>query len=200
MPTSTHCSGERVPMTDAPLLFFHDTSVLVNFHRPSLIPALGNLLGPNVQWTASIRAECRRKEKELCLPPGLERAASEMLPQPISAEGGEHAALRQLRIQMAKPGDHPDEHLGEAETITIIQKRGLRAVFVTDDGDATKWAAPVPCAGTWKLLRMAYRRDVLTTAQAERLWDEFVGAGGHPPYYVSARRKLFDWLDAPAGS
>ena len=96
-------------MTDAPLLFFHDTSVLVNFHRAELLPALGTLLGPNVRWTASVRMECRRKERELCLP-GLESAASEMLQEPIFAESGEHTALRQLRVQMAKPGDHPDEH------------------------------------------------------------------------------------------
>lgn len=49
-------------MTDAPLLFFHDTSVLVNFHRPGLIPVLGPLLHENVRWNATIRAECQRKE------------------------------------------------------------------------------------------------------------------------------------------
>lgn len=186
-------------MTDAPRLFFHDTSVLVNFHRAGLIPALGILLGKNVRWTSSIRTECRRKERELGLP-GLESAASEMLKEPIFAEGGEHAALRQMRTQMAKPGDHPDEHLGEAETITVIRMRGVNAVFVTDDRNATTWAHPVPCAGTWKLLRIAYRRDVVTRMQAERLWDAFVDAGGHPPYHLSTRQRFFEWLDARTGA
>lgn len=89
-------------MTDAPLLFFHDTSVLVNFHRPGLIPVLGPLLRGNVRWTASIRHECQRKQYQLKLP-GLVDAADELLGEPLFADSGEHAAIRQLRQQMASP-------------------------------------------------------------------------------------------------
>src|SRR5699024_4480533 len=139
-------------VTGAPLMFFHDTSVLVNFHRPGLIPVLVRLLLENVRWTATFRAECQRKEQELGLP-GLVDAAEELLGDPLYANEEEHAAIRHLRRQMSAPGDHPQQHLGEAESLTIIQKRRLRAVFVTDDRAAVGWAAPIECVGTWKLLR-----------------------------------------------
>lgn len=181
-------------MTDAPLLFFHDTSVLVNFHRPGLLPVLGQLLRQNVRWTATIRTECERQERKLSLP-GLVAASEALLGEPLFPEGAEHAALRQLRTQMASPGDHRDEHLGEAETLTIIQKRAFHAVFVTDDGGAVAWADPIECVGTWKLIRLALRRGDATRAEAIRLWEAFVGAGGHPPHGMSSRDRYFSWLD-----
>lgn len=177
-------------MTDAPLLFFHDTSVLVNFHRPGLIPVLGPLLRGNVCWTASIRHECQRKQRQLELP-GLVDAADELLGEPLFADSGEHTAIRQLRRQMASPGDHPQQHLGEAESITLIQKRRLRAVFVTDDRAAMDWAEPIECVGTWKLIRLARRLDLVTPSQALRLWQSFVDAGGTPPHEI-ATRSLFE--------
>jgi hypothetical protein len=180
-------------MTSAPedpLLFFHDTSVLVNFHRPGLIPALGGLLGANVCWTGTIRAECERKQQQLGLS-GLVDAASDLLGDPLFPEAGEHASIRQLRSQMASPGDHPQQHLGEAESITLIQKRMLRAVFVTDDRAATHWAQPVECVGTWKLLRFAHRRNIVDRSDAVRLWHEFVDAGGTPPHEIGTR-ELFE--------
>lgn len=82
---------------------------------------------------------------------------------------------------MASPGDHPQQHLGEAESITLIQKRRLRAVFVTDDRAAMSWAKPIDCVGTWRLLRLARRRGLVTMEEAKALWQEFVGAGGTPP-------------------
>lgn len=167
-------------MTDAPLLFFHDTSVLVNFHRPGLIPVLGPLLRQNVCWTGSIRTECVRKERQLDLP-GLVDAADHLLGEPLLPAPGEHLSIRQLRRQMASPGDHPQQHLGEAESITLIQKRRLRAVFVTDDRAAMSWARPIDCVGTWRLLRLARTRGLVTSDQATSLWQEFVDAGGTPP-------------------
>ena len=167
-------------MTDAPLLFFHDTSVLVNFHRPGLIPVLGPLLRENVRWTGSIRTECARKEQQLELP-GLVDAADRLLGEPLLPEPSEHLSIRQLRRQMASPGDHPQQHLGEAESITLIQNRRLRAVFVTDDRAAMSWAKPIECVGTWRLLRLARRRGLVTMEEAKALWQEFVGAGGTPP-------------------
>lgn len=181
-------------MTDEPLLFFHDTSVLVNFHRPGLIPVLGTLLRGNVCWTASIRVECKRKQKKLELP-GLVDAAAELLGEPLYPEASEHAAIRQLRRQMATPGDHPQQHLGEAESITLIQKRRLRAVFVTDDRKAADWASPIESVGTWKLIRFARKRGLVTPSQAVRLWQEFVDAGGMPPHEIRTRARFESSLE-----
>lgn len=176
-------------MTDAPHLFFHDTSVLVNFHRPGLIPVLGELLGENVRWTGSIRTECVRKERQLGLP-GLVEAADSLLGEPLLPHPDEHPSIRQLRRQMASPGDHPQQHLGEAETITLIQKRTLRAVFVTDDRAAMAWAEPIACVGTRRLLRLARRRDLVTSEQALVLWQEFVDAGGNPPREIRTAHRF----------
>lgn len=181
-------------MTDAPLLFFHDTSVLVNFHRPGLVPVLGPLLLQNVRWTATIRTECGRKERQLGLP-GLVDAAEELLGEPLYANEEEHAAIRILRRQMSTPGDHPQQHLGEAESLTLIQKRRLRAVFVTDDRTAVGWAAPIECVGTWKLIRLARRRDLVTPTQAVRLWQAFVDVGGTPPREIATRSQFESSLE-----
>lgn len=172
-----------------PLLFFHDTSVLVNFHRPGLIPALGELLGTNVRWTGTILTECERKQEQLGLP-GLVDAAAQLLGDPLYPENGEHASIRQLRLQMSSPGDHPQQHLGEAESITLIQKRMLRAVFVTDDRAATHWARPVECVGTWKLLRFAHRRNIASRSDAVRLWQDFVSAGGTPSHEIGTQQRF----------
>lgn len=173
-------------MAEDPLLFFHDTSVLVNFHRPGLLPVLGALLSGNVRWTGTIRAECLRKERQLLLP-GLVDAADELLGAPLYPEAEEHVVIRQLRSRMASPGDHPQEHLGESESITLIQMRGLWATFVTDDRAAMRWASPIECVGTWKLIRFARRLDHVTPSQAVRLWQSFVDAGGTPPREIATR-------------
>lgn len=180
-------------MTDVPHLFFQDTSVLVNFHRPGLVPVLGPLLNRSVRWTATIRIECARKEAHLGLV-GLVDAADELLGEPLVPEGDEHAAIRRLRRQMASPGDHPEQHLGEAETLTLIQRRRLRAVFVTDDRAAQRWAEPVQSVGTWQLLRLARRRDLVTSSQAVRLWWTFVDAGGTPPHAIGTRAAFREWV------
>ena len=176
-------------------LFFHDTSVLVNFHRPGLIPVLGELFGQRVRWTATIRRECERQEVKLALP-GLVQAADALLGEALLPESGEHAAIRQLRQSMAAPEDHPDEHLGEAETITVIQRRGIEAVLVTDDRGAQRWASPIESVGTWKLIRLAVRRRDAGLDDAQRLWRAFVSAGGHPPQHVATQDALTRWVTA----
>lgn len=178
---------------DAPL-FFHDTSVLVNFHRPGLVPVLGALFGEKVRWTATIRRECERQEKTLALP-GLVEASDALLNTPIMPEANDHLPIRQLRTLMASPGDHPDEHWGEAETLTIIQRRRLEAVLVTDDRGAQRWAAPIRSVGTWRLIRLAYRRGDASFDEAIHLWQEFCDAGSRPPYELATRARLEKWLN-----
>ena len=57
----------------------------------------------------------------------------------------------------------------------------LKAVFVTDDRAAMAWARPIDCVGTWRLLRLARTRGLVTSDQATSLWREFVDAGGTLP-------------------
>lgn len=177
-------------------LFFHDTSVLVNFHRPGLIPVLGALFGEKVRWTATIRRECERLERTLALP-GLVEAADVLLDDPLVPNTGEHIAIRQLRTRMATPGDHPDEHLGEAETITIIQRRLLDAVLVTDDRGAQQWASTMPSVGTWRVIRLAYRRGDASLDDALHLWQAFIDSGSRPPPELATWAQMARWVREP---
>lgn len=77
-------------------------------------------------------------------------------------EDQEHRAIRELRREMAAPGDAPDQHLGEAEVITLVRKRNLNALFVTDDAGARRHAQETPrCVDTWDILRLAKRKGLL---------------------------------------
>lgn len=182
-------------MPGAPLLVFQDTSVLINFYRPGLFKVLGDLFERKVRWTGSVRRECERKEQQLSLP-GLTAAADHLLGEPIVPAEDEHGAIRQLRTMMASPGDHPNQHLGEAETITIIQKRQLHSLIAIDDEEAGKWADPVPCVGTWRLIKLAHRRGDASPDEASRLWQKFVDAGGHLPYKIRTLPQFQTWIDA----
>lgn len=181
-------------MPGSPLLVFHDTSVLINFFRPGLTPVLGKLFGERVCWSATIRRECERNERRLALP-GLTAAADELLGEPILPEAGEQLAIRQLRTLMAKPGDHPDQHLGEAETITIIQQRHLDALIAIDDNDAGHWAAPVRSVNTWRLIKLARRRGDASLDDAGLLRQKFVDSGGHMPYEIGTPMLFRQWVD-----
>lgn len=176
-----------------PRCSFHDTAVLINFHRPGMTPVLSSLFGTKVGWTATIRRECQRQEERLELP-GLVDTADGLLGIPIMPEAGEHLPIRQLRTLMASPADHPDAHWEEAETIAIIHQRRLDAVLVTDDGDARQWATPIRSVGTWRLLKLAHRRGDVNDRDVLRLWQTFVDAGGRPPRAVASQPQLLTWL------
>lgn len=104
--------------------------------------------------------------------------------------------MRQLRLQMARPGDHPDEHLGEAETITIIRSRRLRALIATHDNGAARWADPVQCVGTWRLVKLALRKQSCSLDDALGVWQAFVDAGGHPPRDARTVQEFRQWLES----
>lgn len=167
-------------------LVFQDTSVLINLHRAGLLPALGRSFGDDLRWVATVRVECSRKERHLGLP-GLTSSADAVLGDPLCPDQMEHRSIRLLRAQMAAPGDHPDEHLGEAETITIISARGIKAALATDDRSAMAMARPVPCMTTWTLLRLMIRKCTLRAEDALRVWDAVMAAGGHPPRDIPTR-------------
>ena len=172
---------------------FHDTSVLINFHRAGLLPALGALLGADVSWVATVKVECERKERELPLP-GLTVAAHALLGDPLAPEGAEHRAIRVQRTMMAKPGDHPDEHLGEAETLTLIASRNLHAMIATDDKNAAAVAHPIPTANTWQLLRTCFRAGHVTLDEGKALWRLFGAAGGFLPFYIATEDEFVGFM------
>ena len=152
------------------LLVFTDTTALINLflvHRLDLLPQIAP---GRCRWTQTLYQECRHREKREREDPGsrlqldgLAAAAEMVLGEPLIPEGDEHRAVRDLRQALASPGDAADQHLGEAEVITIVRRRNLRALFVTDDTGATQHAQGTPyCVDTWQILRLAKRKGLLT--------------------------------------
>jgi hypothetical protein len=84
-----------------------------------------------------------------------------------------------LRRLLASPGDPRHRHLGEAESLAIIEKRHAKqSVLVTDDDDATRLAKNrgIKPATTLGLLKVAYKEQILTDQQLSDaltiLWAE----------------------------
>lgn len=92
----------------------------------------------------------------------------------------------QYRVQLSSPGDERGAHIGEAETLAIIIERGLRGIFVTDDGDATRLAEAcgITCISTWHVLKLAWKAGHITQ---DTLW-------GYMQTLRSHQRKLPDGI------
>ncbi len=176
------------------MLFFCDATVLVHFYRAGRLSVLSALVGPNGQWTATVRRECRRSELRLNLP-GLTAAAEQLLGEPLFPEDAENRRTRVLRRSMADPEEHRDKHLGEAETVTIMEARNLKAVFFTDDGGATVLASPHECRNTWEILRLAIKSRNGTLADAAAVRDSFTGAGGILPHEIRTEEGFHRFLN-----
>jgi len=135
-----------------------------------------------------------RKERDLNLP-GITAVAERILGSPLQPRDSEHLRIRKLRDLLAQPNEHPDEHLGEAETVTIIEMRSLDAIIVTDDGSAANVASGIPCVTTWDIARTALRANLLTQENCIDLWNAYIFAGGKPPRYLGSREGFIRHLN-----
>lgn len=153
-------------MTDhPPLLFFNDTTVVLNFGLADELDALGLLLaGGRAAWTGTVSHEVARQGIKHGLG-DLADAAQRFLGDPWQPQEREHRLIRERRTSFARPGDAPDQHLGEAETLTIIEQRRLNAVFVTDDGHVPPRTS-IRCIDTWDLVRACVRRGIMSSTAA----------------------------------
>lgn len=139
-------------------LLFPDNTVLINFAYISRMDLLQRLTGGNGAWCQSVAMECAKSAQI----EGLEdlRGADEIFGQPWRPEtGAEHSEIRRLREEMARPGDGASKHLGEAETIVLMERRASDGRFVTDDAAAARQAQAHGIASntTWDLLFLALR-------------------------------------------
>lgn len=96
---------------------------------------------------------------------------------------------------MASPGEHPDEHLGEAETITLISSRKIEAILATDDKNAAAFAKPIPTVNTWQLVRLCFRAREVTWEEVRTLWILFQKSGGIVPYPINSEAKFQDYIE-----
>lgn len=139
-------------------LLFPDNTVLINFAMINRMDLLEKLVNGNGRWCATVASECERSARQ----PGLEamsQAHQIFGPPWYPQTGAERLDVELMRLDLAKPGDTPFQHLGEAETLAIMTRRSVSGYFVTDDGDATRLARKhaVKVVSTWDLMRLAHR-------------------------------------------
>jgi predicted nucleic acid-binding protein len=175
---------------------FPDNTVLINFAIINRMDLLSRLANGNGRWCATVATECGESARRLEL--AALAGAREIFGDPLFPTDAEHQDVRVLRDELAGPGDPPDKHLGEAETLAIIVRRNLRCFFVTDDREATRLAAKsgVQAADTWLLLRILHRQGWL---DADTLWGYVQTLGGQGrgrPGGVSDRLYFDKWLSA----
>ena len=145
------------------LLVFSDTSTLLSLGLCGLEGRLRAIVGDAGRWTGGVERECRRKEDELEFQlPGLaDRVGFQLSIVELVAE--ELSAAYRLRQGFVKPGDHREAHIGESETLTVVQRRRWKAVFATEDADAWRRSDGQPQGiDTWDLLGLGLKKSVLS--------------------------------------
>ncbi|AXE37572.1 hypothetical protein JS278_00375 [Acidipropionibacterium virtanenii] len=169
-----------------PGLFFPDNTVLVNFtyiHRHDLLEWF---LKGRGTWTIAIARECAKSSRE----PDLQDMArwNGLLPSPLTPTASEIVDARTIAEQMRKPGEtDPAKNMGEAETIAVITRRELEAVFLTDDHGAARRASVEPLihvASTTKVLALAEVVGHITHLEARQCLATLQDLGrvlGNPP-------------------
>ena len=141
-------------------LLFPDNTVLINFAYIGRMDLLERLAAGKGAWCQSVASECDESSRI----EGLDELtkAHEVFGAPWRPEAGaEHLEIRLLREEMASPGDPATRHLGEAETIVLMERRGLTGMFITDDEDAARKAQMhgITSMTTWDLLALALRME-----------------------------------------
>jgi len=148
---------------------FADNTALVNFALIGRVDVLARLMNGRGAWTATVRLEC--EQSALALQNDQLLSVGDFLGEPYYPESSDEIeAIGVAREFLREPGDGPERHLGEAETIAIVTMRSLAAIVVTDDTGAMKLARRhgVPVATSSDLMILAVRANVVSPQQA---WD-----------------------------
>lgn len=148
--------------------FFPDNTVLINFAHIGQLSLLATLLQGRGRWAAAVAAECENSAEF----PGLHelRNVPEFMGEALYPDNAERIDARTIQSMLRFPGDAPDKSYGEAVTIAIIRRRGLEALFLTDDGGAITWLAAnhpeLKTFNTTQLLALAVRAGKLSMDDA----------------------------------
>jgi predicted nucleic acid-binding protein len=150
-------------------LQFADNTVLINFCLIGRLDLLERLMNGGGAWSATVQIEC----DESAHYPGCSALSTvhSFLGEPHRPETDEErATIQEAREFLREPGDGPEKHLGEAETVGIIVARSIAAILVTDDTGALRLARrhEVPAVTTADLLRLAARAGLIDVQKA---WD-----------------------------
>lgn len=175
-----------------PKLFLPDNTVLINFAIIRRMDLLAELVNGQGAWCISIAREC---DKSQAFHPDLSEAAA-IFGEPLIPNATERIDATIKREIMARPGEPPTQHLGEAETIAIMSNRHLDGFFLTDDGGARDLARShqIQAVSTWDLLRLADKVKKVTRPVLTGYLRTLAAADRGKPPNITSVDKLTPWL------
>lgn len=156
-----------------------DTNVLWSFAVVGRLDLLEVRFAGRLVWTDAVRGEIiRNASSEPRLQAVIESA---WLGEPVEFAASDLLAISRLRGILATPGDHPAMHLGEAESIYLIQSKEKAATFVTDDGPAADLAKRrgLQVQGTLDLMQDCHAMGEIGCPAAWELMLEMERGGRH---------------------
>lgn len=180
-------------------LFLVDNTTLVSFALIGHLSELPTILNGRGCICATVEGEAQRH--------AVVNAADARL-QPLSTVGqllqvetantSEMVRTQNLRRLLASPGDGRTKHLGEAETLAIIELRySCAAVIVTDDYSATRLAKNlgIEVATTLGLLQQGYNSQILTDQQLLTALTTLHKEGRTAPPLMTSLGQVRQWAE-----
>jgi predicted nucleic acid-binding protein len=137
-------------------LVFFDTNVLWNFAVVGRLDILEKLYAGRCHWTVSVYDEAwESKRHEAALADLFEQG---WLPEPTEVPVGEYPEVFKLRRAIGSVLAKTLEHMGEAETLHVIQTQHPGAQFLSDDRPATHMARQrkIAAGDTVHVMRQAF--------------------------------------------
>ncbi|MEU6244576.1 hypothetical protein [Streptomyces sp. NPDC047024] len=160
-----------------------DNTVLCNFGTVGRLDLVRKVLDGHGRWTEAVAEEARRSAAYVR---GLTQLRAEgWLGEPIELCTEAEIALadRLRRAVFGGTRSEPMRHLGEAETLTLIQTREefAGAVWITDDRDAGEYARGrgISVKNTVTLMREAAVAGQIHYTEGHRLLLAMVADGRH---------------------
>jgi predicted nucleic acid-binding protein len=163
--------------------WFPDNTVLCNFAAVDRLSLLEKVLDGRGRWTQAVAYEAERSSRHL--PPLRTVAADGWLGEPIEIDDPRETELvdRLRRLVFGGNPRRPLQHLGEAETLTLIQHRSAFAesVWITDDGEAGRFARRkgITVLDTVDIIREAVAGGVVVAHEGHRLLCAMTSRGRH---------------------
>lgn len=163
--------------------WFPDNTVLCNFAAVDRLSLLEKVLDGRGRWTQAVAAEAGQSARYW---PKLSQVRDGgWLGEPIEIDDPVETALvdRIRRVVFAGSPSRPLQHLGEAETLVIIEHRcGFAdSVWITDDGEAGRYARRkgICVKDTVGIMREAVVGGLVTADDGHRLLLGMEQAGRH---------------------
>ncbi|MFC5959047.1 hypothetical protein ACFP51_32815 [Streptomyces pratens] len=175
---------------------FPDNTVLCNFGTVRRLDLLRKVLDGCGRWTEAVAEEARRSTAYVRDLAPLR--AEGWLGEPIELCTDAEIALadRLRRAVFGGTQREPMRHLGEAETLALIQTRQefAGAVWITDDRDADEYATArgIPVKNTVTLMREAAVAGQIHCKEGHRLLLAMVADGQHIRGVPDRAERLLD--------